>query len=394
MKYNFNKEINRDKTNCVKYDLRSKVFKTEKDIIPMWVADMDLETPEFIRNAVKERAEHEIFGYSYRPETYYTAITNWIETRHNWEISPRSIVFSPGVVPGLALSVMAFSQMSDKIIVQPPVYFPFFTTIKENGRQISENNLINTNDYYTIDFDDLKKRIDARTSMIIISNPHNPVGRAWKHEELLELGKICVKNDIIIISDEIHSDLVFAPHKHIPIASISEEIADRTITFMAPSKTFNMAGLSTSFAIITNRKLKKIYNSFLENYHLNLGNIFGNVATEAAYTNGACWVNEMNDYIFSNINFAQKYISENIPQISFVKPEATYLLWLNFTKLKITDEELNDFLINTANIGLNTGSVFGKNGSGYMRMNVACTHKTLEKALLQLKNAFSKVNFI
>ena len=389
MKYNFDKEINRENTNCVKYDLRNKVFKTDKEIIPMWVADMDLETPEFIRNAVKERAEHEIFGYSYRPETYYTAITNWLETRHNWKVNPRSIVFSPGVVPGLALSVMAFSQISDKIIVQAPVYFPFFTTIKENGRQILENNLINTNDYYTIDFDDLKKKIDARTSMIIISNPHNPIGRAWKREELQELGEICVKNDIIIISDEIHSDLVFAPHKHIPMASISEEIADRTITFMAPSKTFNMAGLSTSFAIITNRKLKKIYNSFLENYHLNLGNIFGNVATEAAYTNGADWVDEMKDYIKSNIDFAHKYISESIPQISFVKPEATYLLWLNFTKLKMNDRELNNFLINKAGIGLNTGSVFGENGSGYMRMNVACTRKTLTLALLQLKNSFS-----
>jgi len=387
MKYNFDKEINRENTDCIKYDLRNKVFKTEKEIIPMWVADMDLETPDFIRNAVKERAEHEIFGYSYRPETYYTAVANWLETRHNWKINPRSVAFSPGVVPGLALSVMAFSQISDKIIVQPPVYFPFFTTIKENGRQISENNLINTNDYYTIDFEDLKKRIDARTSMIIISNPHNPIGRAWKREELQELGEICVKNDIIIISDEIHSDLVFAPHKHIPMASISEEIADRTITFMAPSKTFNMAGLSSSFAVIPNRRLKKIYNSHLESLHLNLGNIFGNVATEAAYTHGTDWVDEMKDYIEANIDFAHKYISENIPQISFVKPEATYLIWLNFNKLKMNDTELNDFLINKAGIGLNTGSVFGKNGNGYMRMNLACTRKTLETALNQLKTA-------
>ena len=388
MKYNFDKEIKRENTDCIKYDLRSKVFKTEKEIIPMWVADMDLETPEFIRQAVKERANHEIFGYSYRPETYYTAIANWLETRYNWKINPRSIAFSPGVVPGLALSVMAFSQMSDKIIVQPPVYFPFFTTIKENGRQISENNLVNINDYYTIDFEDLKKRIDARTSMIIISNPHNPIGRAWKREELQELGEICIKNDIIIVSDEIHSDLVFAPNKHIPMASISEEIADITITFMAPSKTFNMAGLSSSFTVIPNRKLKKIYNSYLESLHLNLGNIFGNVATEAAYTNGAEWVDEMKNYIEANIDFAKQFIDKNIPQISFIKPEATYLLWLNFTKLNMTDAELNYFLVNKAGIGLNTGSVFGKNGQGYMRMNVACTRKTLETALNHLKNAF------
>jgi len=388
MKYNFDKEIKRENTDCVKYDLRNTVFKTTNDIIPMWIADMDLETPEFIRAAVKERANHEIFGYSFRPETYYTAITNWLSTRHNWKINSNSIAFSPGVVPGLVLSVMAFSQMSDKIIVQTPVYFPFFTTIKENGRQISANNLINTNGNFTIDFDDLKKRIDARTSMLIISNPHNPVGRAWKHEELQELGEICIKNDITIISDEIHSDLVFAPSKHIPMASISQEIADRTITFMAPSKTFNMAGLSSSFVVITNTKLRNIYNSFLESYHLNLGNIFGNIATEAAYTHGAEWVDEMKNYIEANIDFAQKFISENIPQISFVKPEATYLLWLNFSKLKMNDAELNNLLVNKAKIGLNTGSVFGENGASYMRMNVACTRKTLELALTQLKAAF------
>lgn len=387
MKYNFDKEINRENTNSVKYDLRRKVFKTDKNIIPMWVADMDLETPEFVREAVKERANHEVFGYSFRPDTYNKSIANWVKTRHNWKINSGSIVFSPGVVPGLALSVLAFSQIADKIIVQPPVYFPFFTTIKENGRQIVENNLINTNNYYTIDFEDLKSKIDARTSMIIISNPHNPIGRAWKKEELEELVDICEKKDIIIISDEIHSDIVFAPNKHIPIASISEKAANRTITFMAPSKTFNMAGLSSSFAIITNQKLRKIYNSFVESYHLYLGNIFGNIATEAAYTNGNEWVNQMNNYIEANINFAHKYIEENIPQISFVKPEATYLLWINFKKLNMTDVELNNFLVNKAGIGLNTGSVFGANGSGFMRMNVACTRKTLENALIKLKAA-------
>jgi cystathionine beta-lyase len=385
MNYNFDKEINRENTNCIKYDLREKVFNTKNDIIPMWVADMDLASPDFVKDAIKQRADHEIYGYSYRPETYYNVITDWLKNRYNWEINPRNIAYSPGVVPGLALTVMAFSKIGDNIIVQPPVYFPFFTTIKENGRQITENNLINTNGYYTIDFDDLKSKINARTSMIIISNLHNPVGRAWKKNELKELGEICVKNDIIIISDEIHSDIVFVPNKHIPMASISEEIADKTITFMAPSKTFNLAGLSSSFAVITNRKLKKIYNSFLENYHLNLGNIFGNVATEAAYTHGIVWVDEMKNYIESNIDFTQSFLKEHIPKITFVKPEATYLLWLDFTKLNMNENELNDFLINKANIGLNKGSVFGNGGDGYMRMNLACTRKTLEKALNQLK---------
>ncbi len=387
MKYNFDKTINREDTDSVKYDLRKKVFGNQ-NILPMWVADMDFETPEFIRNAVKERSEHEVYGYSYKPSTYYKSIVTWLEDQHNWTVHSKDLSFSPGVVPGLVLSVLAFSQPGDKIIVQPPVYFPFFSTIKDNGRQIIHNNLISKGGEYSMDLENLKSQIDSRTSMIIISNPHNPVGRSWRKEELEELVEICEDNNILIVSDEIHSDLVFSPNKHTPIASISEKAKNRTLTFMAPSKTFNIAGLSSSFVIIPNRKLKQIYNSHLESYHLYLGNIFGTVATEAAYTYGKEWVLEMKEYLNTNIDYAVNFIKKNIPQIKLHKPEATYLLWLDFSSLGLSDKELNQFLITKAKLGLNQGSVFGNGGSGFMRMNVACPKSTLETALKQLQTAF------
>ena len=387
MKYKFDHKINRENSNSVKYDLRRKVFGSQ-DVLPMWVADMDFETPEFIRKAVKERSEHEVYGYSYKPESYYKSIVNWLSEQHNWDIHSKDLTFSPGVVPGLVLSVLAFSQPGDKIIVQPPVYFPFFSTIKDNGRQIIHNNLISKEGQYSMDFEDLESQIDSRTSMIIISNPHNPIGRAWTKEELEKLVNICEKNEILIISDEIHSDLVFSPNKHIPIASISEKAKNRSITFMSPSKTFNVAGLSSSFAIIPNRKLKRIYNSYLESYHLYLGNIFGTVATEAAYTYGKEWVLEMKEYLTSNIDLAVNFIQQNLPQIKLRKPEATYLLWLDFSSLELSDKALNQFLIKKAKLGLNQGIVFGNGGAGFMRMNVACPKTTLQKALKQLKEAF------
>lgn len=387
MKYNFDKIINRENTDSVKYDFRKVVFGKE-DLIPMWVADMDFETPDFIRDAVKERAEHEVYGYSFKPEAYNTSIINWLEKYHQWKIKAKQITFSPGVVPGLALSVLAFTQPGDKIIVQPPVYFPFFSTIKDNGRQIINNELINEKGHYKMDFEDLKSQIDARTSMIIICNPHNPVGRAWKKEELEELVDICEKNDIVILSDEIHSDLVFAPNKHIPLASISEKAKARTITFMAPSKTFNIAGLSSSFAVIQNPKLLKIYNAFLDAYHLFLGNIFGSIGTEAAYTHGHEWMKDMKSYLESNTDYVIDFIEKYLPQISCSKPEATYLLWFDCSKMDLSEEELKQFFIKKAHLGLNQGNIFGDGGKGFMRMNIACPRATVEKAMQQLKEAF------
>ena len=386
MKYNFDQIIDRSNTNAIKYDVRESYFG-KADIIPLWVADMDFATPECIRDAVIDRANHEIYGYSLKPDGYTSSIQNWLKNRHHWKIDKESISFSPGVVPGLVLSILAYSEPGDKIIIQTPVYSPFFISIKDNNREILINPLKENKGYYEMDFDDLKSKIDSKTKMILLSIPHNPVGRVWKKEEMEELVDICVENNIIIVSDEIHADLVFAPHKHIPIASISERARQQCVTFMAPTKTFNMAGLSTSFAIIENERLLKKYNAILSSFHLFHGNIFGNIATEAAYQKGADWLDQMLKYTEKNIDFVFDYFLEHLPEISFMKPEGTYLLWINFSALKMNDEELKHFLVQQAGIGLNAGSTFGENGSGFMRMNVACPRALLEKALNQLKVA-------
>lgn len=386
MIYNFNQTIDRLSSNSVKYDIR-EIYFGNKNVIPLWVADMDFATPECIRKAILKRAEHEIYGYSIKPESYYTSIQNWLKTKHNWSIAKENIEFSPGVVPGLVISILALTNPGDKIIVQTPVYFPFFTSIEGNNREMLINPLKEKNGYYEMDFDDLKSKIDSKTKMILLSSPHNPVGRVWKKEELEELIDICFENDIIILSDEIHADLVFKPHKHIPLASISEKAKQQTLTFMAPSKTFNMAGLSTSFVIIENENYHKKYKALIESYHLSGGNLFGTVGTEAAYLHGEDWLKQMLIYTEENIDFVTDYLKKNIPSIHFLKPEGTYLLWINFKALKMNDNELKEFLVHQAEIGLNQGIIFGENGTGYMRMNVACPRALLKKALTQLKSA-------
>lgn len=386
MKYNFNQIIDRIDSQAVKYEVR-KAYFGRKDIIPLWVADMDFATPKCVREAIIERANHEIYGYSVKPDSYFLAIQNWLKNRHKWEISKKHISFSPGVVPGLVLCIHAFTNPGDKIIIQTPVYFPFFSSIEENNREILLNPLKENKGYYEMDFDDLKSKIDKKTKMILLSSPHNPVGRVWKKEELDELVDICSANNILIISDEIHSDLVFQASGHIPLASISEKAKQQTITFMAPSKTFNIAGLSTSFVIIENEILLKKYNQILNAFHLAGGNLFGIIATEAAYNKGSEWLDQLLQYIELNIDFVSEFFAQHLPMLKFKKPEGTYLLWIDFKALNFGDEELKDFLVHKAGIGLNAGTIFGENGSGFMRMNVACPRVLLEKALDQLKVA-------
>ncbi len=387
IKYNFDNIVDRKNTNSVKYDLIKEVFGTD-DLIPMWVADMDFNTPPFILNAMEKRIKHPILGYNFRPESYNNAIKYWLKTRYDWDVDSAQLTFSPGVVSGLMMAMTAFTNPGDKVIVQPPVYFPFFTTIKENKRKLVYNPLTVNNEFYSMDFDNLKDIIDNETKAIIISNPHNPVGRAWKKYELQQLVDICYTHGILIFSDEIHSDFVFSPHKHIPIASISIKAAEITITIMAPSKTFNMAGLSTSFVVIQNDKNLKRYNKELEAYHLLQGNIFGTVGAEAAYSQeGAQWVDEIVSYIDENIDYVVNFISTNIPQIELRKPEATYLLWLNMKAFNFTSKGLSDFFTNKVKLGVNKGVIFGPGGDGYVRINVATSRAIVKEAMLRLKIA-------
>jgi len=386
MGWNFDEPAKREGTNCIKYDLREETFGV-KDVIPMWVADMDFNTPEFIVKALQNRLNHEIYGYTFRPPEYFLSIIAWLKNRHNWEVEKEWISFCPGIVPALNFCTLAFTQPGDSIIVQPPVYFPFFSAIESHGRNLIYNRLKEVEGKWVMDYNSLVDSINGKTKMIIISNPHNPVGRVWTREELNNLAEICLKNNIIILSDEIHCDLVLPGFIHTPLASLSERIAEITITCIAPSKTFNLAGLSTSSVIISNPVLRKSYSRVIDNLHLGGGNIFGTIASIAAYSHGHQWLDALLDYIDHNIDFVEDYCRKMMPEILPVQPEATYMIWLDCRKFGMTGKELQNFFVKSARIGMNEGSTFGPGGEGFMRMNVATTHETVVKALEKIERA-------
>lgn len=390
MKYNFDEIITRQNTSCVKYDLLDHFFGFA-GLLPLWVADMDFKTPDFVVKAVKERASHEIYGYSFRPPSYDEAIIKWFKRRHNWEIKKEWMAFSPGVVPAMNMIVMGFTEPSDDIIVQPPVYFPFFSAVENNNRKLVHNQLLYKNGRYFFDLEDLKSKISARTKMLILCNPHNPVGRAWTKAELNQLAEICIKNNLLVLSDEIHCDLALPPHTHIPLANLSDEISNQTITTVAPSKTFNLAGMATSTVIISNPELKKKYDKILDQLHVGLGNLFGNIAAEAAYTHGDEWLDQMLEYVKENCRFVIDYLENFLPKIKPLPLEATYLLWLDFRDAGFgSDEELKNFMIHKAGLALSEGTSFGPGGEGFMRMNLACPRSLLVKSLEQMRKAFSE----
>ena len=390
MRWNFDEPASREGTNCIKYDLRKDTFGVT-DVIPLWVADMDFNTPDFITDALSERLKHSIFGYSFRPEDYYSSIIEWTRQRHSWNLEKEWICFSPGIVPALNICTLAFTGEGDSIIVQPPVYFPFFSAVESHGRRLIYNQLVESGGSWEMDFGNLKKCIDPKTKMIIISNPHNPVGRVWSPEELTELAEICMKNDILILSDEVHCDLVLPGYRHTPVARLSEQFAERTITCIAPSKTFNLAGLSTSSVIIPNPRLRKSFSSTIEKLHIGGGNIFGTVASVAAYTHGHDWLNELLIYLNGNADFVAEYCMKLVPEIVPVAHEATYLMWLDCRKLSMKGRELQNFFIRKAGIGMNEGSTFGPGGEGFMRMNLACPRNTLIKAMEQIEDAVAGI---
>lgn len=387
MKYNFDEIVNRENTASVKYDLRKPIFGRE-DILPFWVADMDFKTPDFIINALKERLNHEVLGYPIKPPQFNEVIVNWMNKRHGWGIHPAWISHCPAVVPSMAIIVMAFSNPGDEIMVQQPVYFPFFSTIENNGRKLINNPLVLKNGRYTLDLEDLKQKISPRTKMIFLCNPHNPGGRVWEKDELEELAEICLTKNVLIISDEIHSDLILNNHKHIPIASLDAEISERTITLMSPSKTFNTAGLATSFVIISNTKLRRIFNNKLEDFHLNIGNTLGLTALVAAYLHGESWLNQLIPYLEENVKILDGYLKKNIPSIEVVKPEGTYLVWLDFNKTGIDPIKMNKHLVDKAGLWLSDGALFGKEGIGFQRFNIASPHAKILEGLEKLLLAF------
>jgi cysteine-S-conjugate beta-lyase len=385
MPHNFDEIIPRNNTNSLKYDDKLNRFGT-LDVQPMWVADMDFRVPEFITKSLSDLVSHGIYGYHIKTNRYYQVIIDWFQRRHNYSIRQKGIFFTPGVVPALSYLVKTFTEKGDKIIVQPPVYFPFFFVVQLNDRQILHNQLIENNNKYSIDFDDFEKKA-KEAKMFIFCHPHNPVGRVWKRDELEKIADICLRNDVIIVSDEIHNDLVFAPNKHIPIASLSPEIDNITITCHSASKSFNLAGLSTAYTIMNNENLQKTFKKFLAPLHIEALNTFGLTAMAVAFEQGDIWLNELLQYLWGNYEFVKDYLAKNLPVLKVSPLEATYLLWIDFRKLQMSDEELKEFIIRKAHLGLNDGPTFGIGGHGYQRINIACPRQLVSEALNKLKIA-------
>lgn len=385
--FNFDENIQRENTRALKLERRKMLFDRE-DVLPLWVADMDFAAPPAVQKAIKDRANHPIYGYTVRPTDFFDSIKNWQSKRYNWQIENSWIEFSPGVVPSLGLAIQAFTQPGEGVIIQPPVYPPFFAAEKDFNRKVVENNLIETPRGYEIDFDQFEElAADPNNKLFLLCHPHNPVGRVWREDELRKMGEICVRHNVIIVSDEIHCDLLLFGNKHIPMASISKEIAEITITCMAPSKTFNLAGLSTAYIIVSNNELLKAMRAQIFGLHLNMGNTFGPLALEAAYNHSEDWLDELINYLEGNIQFVDEFLKTHLPDVKLIMPEATYLLWLDFRAWGMRSIDLRQFMSKNAGLGLNDGRSFGKEGEGFMRLNVASPRATIITALHQLHEA-------
>lgn len=387
----FDTVIERHNTASWKWDKTNKVFGTS-DILPMWIADMDFAAPPEVVEVVKQKADHGIYGYATFTDSFYQSITGWMKRRHNWEIEEDWISITPGVVPAISIAVQAFTEPGDGIIIQTPVYPPFFRCVKANKRQLVENPLRFEDGRYVMDFDDLESKLSPSVKMMILCSPHNPVGRVWSEADLTRLAELCLKHNVLLLSDEIHGDLVFKGHRHIPLAMLGPEIAANTVTFTAPSKTFNLAGLYTSATIISNPQLRKKFNALLEVLSVGEGNVFGIAACEAAYNGGEPWLEELLPYLEANADYLEHFIKSKIPQVKMTKPECTYLAWLDFSSLGMDGPELRNFLIHQAKVGLNDGITFGKEGAGFARLNFGCPRALLEEGLQRIKKAIKELD--
>lgn len=389
MKYDFDTVIERNHTNCLKYD-----FKTERgmeeDVLPLWVADMDFQTLPEIRSRLQEVVSHGIFGYSDGKEDYFTAVQGWYARHFGWEIKKEWLIKTPGVVYAIAAAVAAYTNEGDAVLIQQPVYYPFGQMIRENKRKLVNNPLQQRDGHYEIDFADFEQKIvEHHVKLFLLCSPHNPVGRVFEEWELKKLGDICIRHHVIVLSDEIHSDFTYPGHTHHVFASLGEVYANQCVICTAPSKTFNLAGLQISNILIPNEKLRHAFESAVTRTGYSQAGIMGLVATQAAYEHGDEWVAELKAYLYENLNFVREYLKENLPQIRLIEPEGTYLLWLDFGGLGLTEKELEELVVKKAKLWLDRGAVFGAEGRGFERINIACPRSTLKQALDQLKNAIS-----
>jgi len=391
LQYNFNEIIDRNKNFSAKYDERMKKFKTN-DVIPLWIADMDFKVAEPIQEAIRSRAEQGIYGYTTRPDSYYEAFCTWQKSRNSWDVNTSLISFSPGVVPTLSVIIREFTSPDDKVLIQTPVYPEFYEVIEAWGRTVIESQLVESDGNYSIDFNDFEAKLKENPKIFILCSPHNPIGKIWTRSELERITELCRRYGVLIISDEIHSDLLLWGNKHIPTASVSKEASEITITCTSATKTFNLAGLQASFAIFPDAEKKELFDSFWRGLDIHRNNCFSLVAIEAAYRHGSEWLGQLLKYVEGNILYIRDYCERHIPEIKPNLPESTYLVWLDCRNLCMSNDELNRFMIEDAGLGLNDGSAFCRSLTGYVRLNAACPRKILETAMDQLSTAVKSIS--
>jgi cystathionine beta-lyase len=388
MKYNFNEIIDRRGTGCLKVDGLKDIWG-RTDLIPLWVADMDFRTPSFIIDALRERLDHEILGYPIKPESWYASIIRWLGSRHGWEVSAHELAFSPGVVSGLSMLIHCFTKKGDKVMVQPPVYHPFFLLTERNGRDVVFSPLLLENGQYRMDMKRFREDVKG-CKLFILCNPHNPGGRVWTKEELAEVAKVCHESGTIVVSDEIHADLTLPPYKHHPFPTVCREAEENAIVLMSPSKTFNIPGLFGAYCIIKDKEIREKYREYAAANESEQGNIFAFTGTAAAYgsSEGTEWINRLLAYIQGNIDYTDYFFKKNMPLIQVIRPQASYLIFLDCRRLELPQDELVRLFVEGARLALNDGALFGKEGAGFMRLNAGTSRATLQQAFLQLQTAY------
>jgi len=392
-KYNFDEIIDRHGTDCLKYDFAVRRGRPA-DVLPMWVADMDFRVPDCIQEALTQRVNHGIYGYTDMGDEYNEAVCSWFEKRHGWRPDPEWIVKTPGVVTALALAVRALTEPGDAVLIQQPVYYPFSGVIEANGRRVISSDLVLAGECgpYATDFDDFERKIEENgIHLFILCSPHNPVGRVWKKDELRQIADICERHDVKVVSDEIHCDLLLGDSVHTPFVTVSDYARDNSIVCTAPSKTFNIAGLQASNIFIPNEEIREKFKAEMSCFGYGGLSVMAFAAAKAAYEGGMEWHIQVMEYIENNLDWLRNYLTENLPEIKLIEPEGTYLIWLDCRELGMNAEELEDFMLNKAKLWLDEGAIFGRAGAGFERINIACPRSTLEEAMDRLAKAVGQL---
>ena len=383
MQYNFDQIIDRRGTDALKIDAVPAIWGRD-DLMPLWVADMDFATPPFIMEAMRRRLDHEVIGYTVRTPQWASSIVAWQQSRYGWEIQPEWLNFVPGIVPGIAFVISCFTEPGDAILIQPPVYHPYIHVPTNLGRTLRRNRLDLVDGQYQIDFERFERDVRG-CKLFLLCHPHNPGGRVWSEEELRRIAEICHREGVIVVSDEIHADLTLPPYRHVPFVKVSAEAAECSITLMSPSKAFNMAGLTSSYSVISNEALREKFHRHLEHSELNLGHAFAFISVAAAYSNGTEWLDQMLAYVQGNIDYMEQYLATSLPQVGMIRPQASYLVFLDFRKLGLSQAELNTLIVDKARLALNDGAMF--EGEGFMRLNAASPRSVIEEAMRRLSDA-------